>query len=75
MRPPDQTNLEMEVQTMTGDDPIHLVEFGVARILERASTWLAWDGVPRLSQDGTRLPNGPSLAAASAVGYEDREVG
>lgn len=36
-------------------DPTLLVEQGVARTLELARTWLAWDGRPRLSDDGDRL--------------------
>jgi hypothetical protein len=40
---------------ITGDDPVHLVEFGVAQTLELAATWLAWDGAPRVSEDGTRI--------------------
>jgi DNA-binding transcriptional MerR regulator len=40
---------------MTSDDLVHLVDLGVTRTLELASTWLAWDGLPRVSEDGTRI--------------------
>jgi len=37
------------------DDPGALVEESVARILELARTWLAWDGAARLADDGARI--------------------
>jgi hypothetical protein len=41
---------------MTDDDnPGSVVAAGVARILELARTWLAWDGTPSLAEDGERL--------------------
>src|SRR5438105_15806753 len=36
-------------------DPGQLVVEGVERILELARTWLAWDGRPRVADDGARL--------------------
>ncbi|HEY1573023.1 MAG TPA: hypothetical protein VGG05_16895 [Pseudonocardiaceae bacterium] len=41
---------------MTDDDnPGSVVAVGVARTLELARTWLAWDGTPRMADDGERL--------------------
>lgn len=34
---------------------VTLVEEGVRRNLELAATWLAWDGRPRVAEDGERL--------------------
>jgi DNA-binding transcriptional MerR regulator len=36
-------------------NPAELVAGGVERTLELASTWLAWDGRPRPTEDGTRV--------------------
>jgi hypothetical protein len=35
--------------------PADLVATGVDRVLQLAATWLAWDGRPRLAEDGARL--------------------
>ena len=40
---------------MTDQNPAQLVVDGVARTLELASTWLGWDGVPRIAEDGERI--------------------
>jgi len=37
------------------DDPGHCVTEAVRRTLELALTWLAWDGKPRVSEDGDRV--------------------
>lgn len=37
------------------DNPGTLVTSSVEQVLDVARTWLAWDGRPRLSQDGTRI--------------------
>ncbi len=36
-------------------NPGDLVVAGTARVLALAVTWLAWDGTPRLTEDGARL--------------------
>src|SRR5207302_8996553 len=43
---------------MTEHDKRHpeaIIPAGVQRTLELAATWLAWDGLPRLAEDGERL--------------------
>lgn len=40
---------------MTDDDPGATVESAVARALELAETWTAWDGVPVTTEDGERI--------------------
>jgi hypothetical protein len=37
------------------ENPGEQVEKGVGRILELARSWLAWDGKPRVSEDGGRV--------------------
>jgi hypothetical protein len=37
------------------NSPVTLVEEGVRHMLELAITWLAWDGRPRVAEDGERL--------------------
>jgi len=37
------------------DDPGPQIEEAVAHCLELADTWLAWDGRPRVSEDGERI--------------------
>jgi 2'-5' RNA ligase len=39
----------------TRRNPAELIADGVERTLELASTWVAWDGRPRPTEDGTRL--------------------
>jgi hypothetical protein len=36
-------------------NPGEAVEAGVRRVLELARTWLAWDGAPRVAEDGERI--------------------
>lgn len=36
-------------------DPGWVVEQATTRVLELARTWIAWDGRPRLSEDGARI--------------------
>lgn len=41
---------------LTGaDDPGAEVERATARVLELATTWLGWDGVPRVAEGGGRI--------------------
>src|SRR5437763_16445878 len=35
--------------------PADLIAAGVDRMLQLAATWLAWDGRPRVAEDGNRL--------------------
>jgi len=42
-------------ETITTANPGGLVVAAVDRILALARTWLAWDGRPRLAEDGVRL--------------------
>lgn len=42
-------------RTTTTSNPGDAVLTGVERALELARTWLAWDGRPRLAEDGVRL--------------------
>ncbi|GGB35716.1 hypothetical protein GCM10011492_27980 [Flexivirga endophytica] len=37
------------------DDPGLVIETATTRVLTLARTWLAWDGKPRLSEDGERI--------------------
>lgn len=41
--------------TMPTANPGDLVVAGVDRVLQLAASWLAWDGRPRLSEDGDRV--------------------
>jgi len=36
-------------------NPGTVVAVGVQRVLELARTWLAWDGTPRVAEDGARV--------------------
>jgi hypothetical protein len=40
---------------LAGVNPGSVVVDGVQRVLELARTWLAWDGTPRVAEDGDRL--------------------
>jgi hypothetical protein len=40
---------------MTENDPGLLVEAATERVLALARTWIAWDGRPRMTEDGTRV--------------------
>jgi hypothetical protein len=46
------------VAGMTSDehaDPVDLLQTATRRVLDLAQTWLAWDGRPRLAEDGGRI--------------------
>jgi hypothetical protein len=43
----------MDIESST--NPGELVAGAVGRILTLAGTWLAWDGVPRMADDGVRI--------------------
>lgn len=45
----------MSVDKQTTTDPGWVVEQATARVLELAKTWIAWDGRPRLAEDGARI--------------------
>ncbi len=47
----------MELTDITGptNDPGTCIERATVRVLELAGTWLAWDGLARLSEDGDRI--------------------
>ncbi|WP_265443963.1 hypothetical protein [Flexivirga meconopsidis] len=45
----------MEIDETRTDDPGAAVERATARVLELARTWIAWDGTPRMAEDGARI--------------------
>jgi hypothetical protein len=45
----------MAVDEQSTTDPGLAVERATQRVLELAKTWIAWDGRPRLAEDGARI--------------------
>lgn len=45
----------MTTNAAVAGDPGEIVEHATTRVLELARTWLAWDGTPRVSEDGDRI--------------------
>ena len=45
----------MTIDEARTDDPGFAVEQATERVLALAKTWLAWDGRPRLAEDGERI--------------------
>jgi len=49
------TDTQRTYDEATDSDPGSVIERATERVLDLARTWLAWDGTPRLSEDGDRV--------------------
>jgi len=49
------TDTQTTYDEATDSDPGSVIELATERVLGLARTWLAWDGTPRLSEDGDRV--------------------